>query len=235
MRNRWVIPDIHGYLDTLKSLIENRISLTKEDTLYFLGDYIDRGPNSKGVIDYIMSLQDQDYDIHCLRGNHEDYCVKAWHADQDRMLFKSNIEKEWRKNGAAATLDSFGVKRPRDISKRYIDWMNDTKFYMELDKCILVHAGLNFRINNPFEDFSSMMWVRDFKVDKNKVAGKKIIHGHVPVELSMIHLFSQSEAYDFLSLDNGIYYKNRDGFGNLLAYNIDTNEIIIQHNVDSYE
>ena len=72
MRNRWVIPDIHGYLNTLKSLIENRISLTKEDTLYFLGDYIDRGPNSKGVIDYIMSLQDQDYDIHCLRGNHED-------------------------------------------------------------------------------------------------------------------------------------------------------------------
>ena len=57
MKNRWVIPDVHGNLITLKYLIENRIALSKSDELYFLGDYIDRGPDSKGVIDFIMSLQ----------------------------------------------------------------------------------------------------------------------------------------------------------------------------------
>ena len=66
MRNRWVIPDIHGCSKTLKCLIENNINLSKEDSVYFLGDYIDRGYDSKGVIDYIMSLQDSGYDIHCL-------------------------------------------------------------------------------------------------------------------------------------------------------------------------
>jgi serine/threonine protein phosphatase 1 len=76
------------------------------------------------------------------------------------------------------------------------------------------------------------MWTKDFKVDKNKTGGKKVIHGHVPVEMSMIDLFKNNN-YDFLPLDNGIYYKNKDGFGNLLAYNIDTNEVFAQHNIDS--
>lgn len=232
MGNRWVVPDIHGCLNTLKSLIENRINLSKSDAIYFLGDYIDRGPDSKGVIDYIMSLQNAGYDIHCLRGNHEDYCLRAWEADKKRFMFRSNIEKDWRKNGASSTLDSFGVKRPRDIDEKYINWIKKTEYYIELDDCILVHAGMNFNISNPFEDTSSMMWIRNFKVDPNKVGGKKVIHGHVPVEMSLIDLFVQSEGYNFLALDNGIYYKNKDGFGNLLAYNLDTKEIAIQYNID---
>ena len=172
MKNRWVIPDIHGCLKTLKYLIENRINLSKDDSLYVLGDYIDRGKDSKGVIDYIISLQDSGYKIHCIRGNHEDYCIKAWEADQKRFLFRSKIEKEWRKNGANRTLQSFDAKRPRDINKFYIDWMKNTEYYIELDNCILVHAGFNFKIENPFEDKYSMLWLRDFKVDKNKTGGK---------------------------------------------------------------
>lgn len=231
MGNRWVIPDIHGYLKTLKSLIEERLELSKDDSVYFLGDYIDRGPDSKGVIDYIMSLQNSGYNIHCIRGNHEDYCLRAWEEDQKRFLFRSPIEKDWRKNGAIKTLESFGIKRPRDIDKMYIDWMKNTKYYIELDDYILVHAGLNFAIENPFDDIKSMMWIRDFKVDRNKVGGKKVLHGHIPVEMSLINLFHNNN-YDFLSLDNGVYYKNKDGFGNLLAFNIDSKEIVIQPNVD---
>lgn len=232
MRNRWVIPDIHGHPKTLKYMIEDRLNITKSDVVYFLGDYIDRGPDSKGVIDYIMSMQNAGYEVYCLRGNHEDYCLKAWNADKKRFLGRSSIEKEWRKNGAQNTLLSFNVKRPRNIDQRYIEWMNNTKYYIELEDYILVHAGLNCSIDNPFEDTKSMMWIRDFKVDVNKIGGKKVIHGHVPVELSFINLFSQSEGYNFLAIDNGIYYKNKDGFGNLLAYNIDTKEIVIQHNID---
>lgn len=232
MRNRWVVPDIHGCVNTLKSLVESRLNLTKTDAIYFLGDYIDRGPDSKGVIDYIMGLQNDGYEVHYLRGNHEDYCIKSWNADQKRFLFRSSIEKDWRKNGAKQTLESFGVKRPRDIDKKYIDWMKNAEYYIELEDYILVHAGMNFNIPNPFEDLSSMMWIRNFKVDSDKVGGKKVIHGHVPVEMTMINLFAQSEGYGFLAIDNGIYYKNKDGFGNLLAYNLDTKELVIQHNID---
>ena len=232
MKNRWVIPDVHGHLATLKSMVKDRIALSKDDSLYFLGDYIDRGPESKGVIDFIINLQDSGYDINYIRGNHEDYCIRAWETDQKRFLFRSDIEKDWRKNGGNRTLESFGAKRPRDISKFYIDWMKNAKYFIELEDYILVHAGMNFKIDNPFEDTRSMMWIRDFKVDKNKIAGKKIIHGHVPVEMTLIDLF-RNNNYDFISLDNGIYYDNREGFGNLLALNLDTKEIVIQPNIDS--
>lgn len=71
MGNRWVIPDIHGCFKTFKSLVEREIGLTKEDTLYLLGDYIDRGENSKEVIDYIIHITEESYNVNYLIGNHE--------------------------------------------------------------------------------------------------------------------------------------------------------------------
>ena len=56
MRKRWVIPDVHGCVNTLKALIEEQIKPARYDELYFLGDYIDRGPDSRAVIDFIRNL-----------------------------------------------------------------------------------------------------------------------------------------------------------------------------------
>ena len=105
----------------MKSLVESMLKITQEDELFFLGDYIDRGPRSKEVIDYIMGLQNQGYHIHCLKGNHEDYCIKAWEADQKWHLFKTEVQRSWEKVGASETLKSFGVKHPREIPQSYID------------------------------------------------------------------------------------------------------------------
>ena len=109
MNRRWVIPDIHGCINTLKQLVETCIMPTKEDELYFLGDYIDRGPDGKGVIDYIISMQAQGYKIGYLIGNHEYYCMNAYAMDQHRLFTKSKIHKEWERYGAKTTLKSFGV------------------------------------------------------------------------------------------------------------------------------
>ena len=233
MKKRWVIPDIHGCINTLKMLIENCIQLSKDDSVFFLGDYIDRGPDGKSVIDYIMSIQNQGYDVQYLIGNHEYYCMNAFELDQHRFLIKSSIHKEWERYGAKMTLQSFGVKRPRDIEKKYIDWMKAGKYFIELEDYVLVHAGMNFNIQNPFDDTMSMLWVRDFKVDKNKIGGKKIIHGHVPVEYSLIQLFLDSDNYDFIALDNGVYYRDsKIGFGNLMALELNSKELIAQPNID---
>ena len=233
MKRNWVIPDIHGCVLTLKQLIENGIQLTKDDSLYFLGDYIDRGPDGKGVIDYIMSIQSQGYNVQYLIGNHEFYCMNAYEQDRRRFLFKSGIHKEWEHYGAKMTLKSFGVSHPRNIDEKYIEWMRKGQFFIELDKYILVHAGMNFKIDNPFDDTMSMLWARDFKVDSLKIGGKKIIHGHVPVEYSLIQLFIESEGYDFIALDNGVYYKTEKvGFGNLMALELNSMELIAQPNVD---
>ncbi len=235
MSQRWIIPDIHGCAQTLKALLESMLRVTKHDELYFLGDYIDRGPDSKGVIDYLMELQCQRYNVHFIKGNHEDMCMKAFEADQKKKFLggKHPEQKEWEAVGAKATLESFGVKHPREIPKPYIDWMEKCLPFIELEEYILVHAGLNFNAKDPFEDTKSMMWIRNFKVDYNKSHGKKIIHGHIPVDHSFMNLVvEQNENYDFIALDNGVFVTNKPGLGNLTAFNPDTKQLVAQSNMD---
>ena len=235
MSQRWIIPDIHGCVKTVKALMENLLRVTKNDIVYFLGDYIDRGPDAKGVIDYLMHLKEEEYDVHFLKGNHEDLCVTAYEADQKKKLFggKHKEQKEWEAVGATETLKSFGVKHPREIPKTYIDWMNNCVPYIELEDYILVHAGMNFKADNPFEDTQSMMWTRRFKVDYDKSHGKKIIHGHIPVDYSFMNLvIENNDIYDFIALDNGVYVTDKPGLGNLTAFNPDTKQLLAQSNLD---
>lgn len=234
MSQRWIIPDIHGCLKTVQCLLEKTLKITKHDQLYFLGDYIDRGPDGKGVIDYLMQLQKEEYDVHFLKGNHEDLCVTAFTADQKKRLFgKHTKQKEWEAVGAKATLASFGVKHPREIPQLYIDWMNACQPYIELENYILVHAGLNFKAEDPFKDEHSMMWTRKFNVDFEKSHGKKVIHGHIPVDYSFMYLVVQNnDSYDFIALDNGVYVTDKPGMGNLMAFNPDTKELLAQSNMD---
>ena len=235
MSQRWIIPDIHGCAKTLKVLLENILQVTKHDALYFLGDYIDRGPDSKGVIDYLMRLQQEEYTVHFLKGNHEDMCVKAFEADQKKKFLggKHSEQKTWEAVGAMETLKSFGVKHPREIPQEYIDWMNACVPYIELENFVLVHAGMNFQIDNPFEDTKSMMWTRRFKVDYTKSNGKKIIHGHIPVDHSFISfVIENNQHHDFIALDNGVYVTDKPELGNLMAFNPDTKQLLAQSNID---
>ena len=231
--SRWIIPDIHGCFKTLKYLLESVLKVTKDDELFFLGDYIDRGPASKEVIDYLMSLQENGWNIHCLKGNHEDYCVRTWEADQKWHLFKPDVQKSWESVGAKETYLSFEVKRPREIPEKYIEWMRNLIYYYELEDYILVHAGLNFHISDPFKDTRSMIWVRDFKVDFEKTKGRRIIHGHLPEEYSFIDfVIKNPKNNDFIALDNGVFNTSKTGMGNLLAFNPDTNDLVAQMNLD---
>ena len=237
MTKKWVIPDIHGYSGALRALIEEQIKPSRNDTIFFLGDYIDRGPDSKGVIDYIISLKEDDYNIRTLRGNHEDYLLRTFDNEtiQKNILgitYQNNLKKEWFKYGGKETLNSFLVSDVHEIPEKYITWMRELEFYIMLDSFILVHAGMNFGIEDPFSDKRSMLWIKDFKVDKEKAGYRKMIHGHVPVSLDFIDLLRSGNAYDFIDLDNGIYMANKVGFGNLVALELTTMEMKVQFNVD---
>ncbi len=237
MIKKWVIPDIHGCLKTLSTLIENQIAPNKNDHLIFLGDYIDRGPDSKGVIDYIMGLQKNNYNVTALLGNHEDYCIRAYEEDKKHKSFlgfrsKSKIQKEWEMHGGLQTMQSFDANSPKDIPDKYIYWMKNLQYYIEVDNFIIVHAGLNFKEDDPFSDKKSMIWIRDFKVDQSKIDNKKIIHGHVPVNLEFIDLSINNPDYKFIDLDNGIYFDDRAGYGNLLALELGSMQYTIQSLMD---
>lgn len=230
---RWIIPDIHGCARTLEALLKNMLKVTRDDELFFLGDYIDRGPASKEALDLLMDLQEGGWNIHCLKGNHEDYCVRTWEADQQRHLFKPDVQKLWENVGAKETYKSFGVKRPREIPEKYIEWMRNLLYYYEIENYILVHAGMNFKASDPFKDTHSMITVRDFKVDFSKTGGKRIIHGHLPEDYGFIdHVIQHPKGYDFIALDNGVFNVNKTGMGNLLAFNPDTNELMALSNLD---
>ncbi len=71
IKRLFAIGDVHGCLHELKNLVEQKLKLRTDDKLVLLGDYIDRGPDSKGVIDYIMTLQKKGFDVVPLKGNHE--------------------------------------------------------------------------------------------------------------------------------------------------------------------
>ncbi len=230
---RWIIPDIHGCAKTVKAMMKNMLKATRDDELFFLGDYIDRGPSSKEVIDFLMDLQEGGWNIHCLKGNHEDYCVRTWEADQQRHLFKPDVQKLWENVGAKETYKSFGVKHPREIPEKYIEWMRNLPFYYELEHYILVHAGMNFHAEDPFKDTHSMITTRDFKVDFKKTGGKRIIHGHLPEDYSFIdHVIHNPDSYDFIVLDNGVFNTSKPGMGNLMAFDPDSNKLVALSNLD---
>jgi len=218
---RYAISDIHGCAKTFKKLLK-KINLTKQDELFLLGDYIDRGPDSRGVIDYIWELQKEGFQVHCLRGNHE------------QMLIDEVMKSEVWYNGEAATLASFGVSQNIDIPKKYIEWMKRLEYYFELEDYILVHAGLNFLRKDPLADLKEMIWVRYWydRIDRDWLGKRIIVHGHTPTKKSLVEDSLKSlDHLPVIDIDSGCIYE-REGYGNMCAFNLDERALIFQANLD---
>lgn len=232
MKRRIITGDIHGCFNTLKTLLEQGVKITKEDSLYFVGDYIDRGPRSREVLDYLIDLKWRGFAVFPIRGNHEDMMLKAM---EDPAYLQA-----WFNNGAEYTLRSFDIPEEcifdyecfRHILPRYIKFLETMPYYIEEEDFILCHAGLNFEALNPLRDIDSMLWIRDFYYDGSKVAGKRIIHGHTPVPLEELNVSLPDKKRKVVNLDAGCVYKGLKGYGHLLAYDADSGEFFYQGNLD---
>ncbi len=130
-------------------------------------------------------------------------------------------------------MESFKISNLIDFPTEYLDWMRKLEYYVEVDKFFLVHAGFNFKKENPFDDTNSMLWTRDYDIQPEKVKHKKIIHGHVPVNLEFIDMSIKMKSYWFIDLDNGCYMNTREGFGNLVALELNSMEYVVQYNLDT--
>ncbi len=218
-------------------MVSDLIKPMRSDEIYFLGDYVDRGPDSKGVIDFIRAMQKDGYNVTALKGNHEDFMVELYDAEKKSMNawwhnFGNKKHKTWLEIGGKPTLSSFGVTHIRDVPIDYIEWMRNLTHYIELDRFVLVHAGLNFKNENPYEDQRAMLWLRDYEIKPDKIGGRRIIHGHVPVNMELITMAVKNRIYKFIDLDNGPYLSGKDGFGNLVALELNKMEMVIQYNMD---
>lgn len=217
MKSRtFVFGDIHGCYLTFRTLFE-LCEIEKTDKVYLLGDYIDRGPSSKEVLDFIFELQDGGFQIFPLRGNHEQMLLDSFHSVEIQYLWQKN-------NGGNRTLKSFGVQNVAEIPSKYIDWLKDLRYYYDLRKFVIVHAGLNFHRDNPFEDKNAMIWTRDRYYDKTKL-NKKIIIGHTPTQLDKIQ---KSLNENIIFLDGGCVYFDNPELGNLCALELSEMKLFSQ-------
>lgn len=219
---RLIITDIHGCGKTFAQLVYEVLKIKQEDTLYLLGDYIDRGPDSKKVIDTIFELQEKGVEVYALRGNHEQMMLDSLDSPENFSL--------WMFNGGESTLKSFGVQYPQKINKKYLDFFQNTGFYIETSESFLVHAGFNFKLDDIFSDTESMLWIRGFRINPKKIKNKKLIHGHTPTNLIDIQKNIEQDETDIV-LDNGCAF-NRPLMNNLLCLNLDNMELIIQPNIE---
>ena len=140
MSKKFAVGDIHGCCKTFRKLLLEKIIIEKTDEIICVGDYIDRGPDSKGVVDLIMELRDEGYTITTLRGNHEDMLLSS--------LGSKEYFKMWLVNGGDTTLNSFNISSIERLPEDYIQFFKNTEYYAETPDYILVHAGLNFAAKN---------------------------------------------------------------------------------------
>jgi serine/threonine protein phosphatase 1 len=229
---QWTVGDIHGCLNTLRKLIEEKLLPSLNDQIFFLGDYIDRGPNSKGVIDYLIKLKSLGFQVCTLKGNHEDVLLNLYLHESGKIKLPDYFElkKGWLHHGGDATLKSFGVTQITQIPEKYIDWLQNLWYYKVTGDFILVHAGFNFELNNPFRDKPAMLWAKEYEVKSQKVGYRTIVHGHVPQTLSQIR--EDVDTTNCYSIDNGCVYQNRSGMGNLVALELNSKMLALQSNTD---
>jgi len=216
---RYIISDVHGCLKTLVCLVE-KLKLKPEDQLFLLGDYIDRGSDSRGVLDYLIDLQ-KHYSVFALKGNHEDDIESMEEANNEK-LFANYLEAE---------PDSI-VNSDFSVDVKYQHFIANLPYYIELENHFLVHAGFNFKRQQCFEDTDDMLWIRRWNYDAKKAKNKTIIHGHTVNNLTDIKRnIARNEK--IIPLDNGCFFAGAVGHGNLLCLNLNTNELIIQENIEN--
>jgi len=197
MERIYAIGDIHGRYDKLIALLDKIDADFESDTVVFLGDYIDRGPNSFEVVDYLVKLKKRHPNIVFLKGNHEDM-LENYLSGADRMTYLIN--------GGQQTLDSY-LSRPRDpeeplIPKEHIAFYKSLLLYYETDQYIFVHAGLKKNVTLEAQKLVDLLWIRGQFIQSKHDFGKLVVFGHTPLPEPLLQP-------NKIGIDTGAVYGNK--------------------------
>lgn len=194
----FAIGDIHGCVYELRMLLET-LPLTADSLVIFLGDYIDRGPRSKEVIDTILNLK-KFCQVITLMGNHEQMLLD--YLKDPTSLKAANFIY----NGGAATLSTYCTKDGEIIfPPDHMEFFNNLSLSYEMDKYFFVHAGvpeIPLKFIKPELHTQTMLWTRDKFLESEFHWEKKIIHGHTPVVDVDIHS-------NRINLDTGCVFNHK--------------------------
>lgn len=163
------IGDIHGCLRSLETMME-KLKPSGGDLIVTLGDYVDRGPDSKGVIDYLLEFRKSHENYVALMGNHEIQMIRALETKHDRERFLSGL------CGGRDTLKSYGGSF-EDVPEEHWEFMRNSGLYHELEDHILVHAGLEAAVPLEEQDRETYYYHRFYSQEAH-VSGKTVVCGH---------------------------------------------------------
>jgi serine/threonine protein phosphatase 1 len=185
----YAIGDIHGRLDYLRELTDLRLPLKAGDLLVFIGDYVDRGPDSRGVIEFLIHLSKRQ-DCIFLRGNHEDMLLR-WLGR--KALGGAVRDDDWiYEHGGAETLESYGAATKGFWARRklrrsaslipaaHVEFLEQTRLTYEDPQTIYVHAGLNPEKTLEEQSPTDLLTIREGWIDRESGFGKRVVHGHTP-------------------------------------------------------
>lgn len=179
MKRTLVISDIHGELELFEELLQKAEYDAAEDQLILLGDYVDRGPDSRGVLNRVMELKEQGTIV--LSGNH-DAMMLAAAGDEP------GARERWARNGAIPTLQSYdssiqSMEIPAtNVFQEHIDFIGKLDYYYETDEYIFVHAGVQPGAPVQETDPTTLMWIRE-EFYQAYDGDKTVVFGHTPAFL----------------------------------------------------
>lgn len=198
------VGDIHGCADELEALLR-AIAPGPGDTVVFLGDYVDRGPSARGVIDLLIELDDSaGCESVFLRGNHEDmflaYLGEEGGSHGDAFLF----------NGGRATLASYGFRPPlrgagaeRMLPERHLEFLRASRLRVLKEPFLFVHAGISPLLPLDEQRKEDLLWIREEFIRNRHRLPYTVVFGHTPQR----EVFWQLPFK--IGLDTGCVYGNK--------------------------
>ncbi|PYG31143.1 metallophosphoesterase family protein [Pelagimonas varians] len=193
----FVVGDIHGQLDQLSSALE---MIDRDDCagapVVFVGDYIDRGPDSGAVIETLMRGQAEGKNWTCLLGNHDDYLVRFVGPTPNFPEDGSHTRWLLPQIGGFETLASYGVdvtaqddnetlraKALQAIPEEHVTWLSGLPRLYETEDHIFAHAGIRPGVELGAQDPEDLIWIRQEFLNDPRDHGRLVVHGHTAIKV----------------------------------------------------
>jgi serine/threonine protein phosphatase 1 len=205
-RRLFAVGDIHGNINEIRALIDflkKERGLDDRDCLVFIGDYIDRGPASRQVIDLMLSLKAGLPDTVFLKGNHEDMLLG--------FLGQGGSGGDvYLSNGGAAFFDSYGIAPFESLSEilldfppSHLDFIKGLELGVVIGNFIFVHAGIDPEQALEEQVPEDLLWIRKPFINSGHALGKTVVFGHTAFDQVLLDLPFK------IGIDTGIAYGNR--------------------------
>jgi serine/threonine protein phosphatase 1 len=195
----YAIGDLHGERWKLESLL-SLLDLSEQDQLVFIGDYIDRGPDSAGVIDHLIALRQDRPNTVFLRGNHEQMMIFARSSyDQGWSTTEAPayVSRLWFAEGGAQTLASYNVRSEQEATGRWWEmipeehwqFVSSTTLEYESEQFLFVHAGIlpnGTHWEGDALQADPRLWIREPFLSWKEPFEKVVVFGHTPLRKPLV-------------------------------------------------